>query len=323
MMRVAVIDDWQKVAQQSADWSALAARAEVVFFHDAFADEEDRARQLAEFDVIMALRERSPFPASLVRRLTRLKMFAMTGNRAASIDLALMSERGVVVSTTPTAGQGTATAELALGLMLAAVRRIASADAAIRAGGFQEGVGFGYELYGRTLGVIGLGRLGARLARYGAALDMEVIAWSQNLTAERARACGAALVSKEELLARSDVISLHLVLSERTRGIVGAADMARMKPGAVLINTSRGPLIDEAALIEAVKANRLIAALDVYDREPLPRDHPLRSAANTVLTPHLGYVTAEVYRGFFRQGIENVLAFLDGKPIRVLGAAKS
>ena len=322
MMRVAVLDDWQKVAADSADWSALQARAEVVFFQDAFADEEDRARKLADFDILMSLRERSPFPASLVRRLPRLKMFAMTGNRAATIDHDLMSERGVVVSVAPTSGTGSATAELALGLMLAAVRRIAAGDAMIRAGGFQAGVGVGYELNGRTAGVIGLGKLGARFARFCTALDMKVIAWSQNLTDERARECGVERVSKDELLARADVISIHMVLSARSRGIVGAADMAKMKSGAVLINTSRGPLIDEPALIAALKGGKLIAALDVYDHEPLPVDHPLRSMPNTVLSPHVGYVTAETYRQFYRQGIENVLAFLDGKPIRVLEPAK-
>jgi phosphoglycerate dehydrogenase-like enzyme len=207
--------------------------------------------------------------------------------------------------------------------MLAAVRRIPLGDAEIRAGKFQDNVPCGYELAGRTLGLVGLGRLGSRMAHYGKALGMEAIAWSQNLTAEAAKAQGAALVTKEELLARADVVSLHLVLSSRTRGIIGAADLARMKQGAVLINTSRGPLIDEAALIAALKANRIVAALDVYDREPLPPAHPLRTLPNTVLTPHIGYVVTEAMQNFYRQSVENMLAFLDGKPIRLLQLPKS
>ncbi|MFI5013695.1 MAG: D-2-hydroxyacid dehydrogenase family protein [Hyphomicrobiales bacterium] len=323
MAKIAVLDDWQKVARASADWSALSARAELAFFDAAFADEEQAARRLAEFDIVMAMRERTAFPASLANRLGKLKMLAMTGARAASIDVACLIGRGVTVCYTEGGGSGVATAELALGLMLSAARRIAAADAGMRAGRFQEGVAPGFELHGKTLGLIGLGRLGSRLARYAVALDMQVIAWSQNLTTERATAAGARLVAKEELLARSDVVSLHLVLSDRTRGIVGAADLARMKPGAVLVNTSRGPLVDESALVAALKSGRLIAALDVFDREPLPIGHPLRSLPNTVLTPHLGYATAETFRDFYRQSIENVLAFLDGKPIRVLQLPKS
>ncbi len=322
MMKIAILDDWQRIARQCADWSALEAKAEVAFFHRAFADEEEAAKALADFDIIMAMRERTALPASLLRRLTKLKMLAMTGARAASIDLAYLLTNGVTVSTTDGGGTGSATAELALGLMLAAVRRIPLGDAEIRAGRFQENVPCGYELMGRTLGLVGLGRLGARMAHYGRALGMEVIAWSQNLTAETAKAQGAALVGKEELLARADVVSLHLVLSARTRGIIAAPDLARMKQGAVLINTSRGPLIDEAALIAALKANRIVAALDVYDREPLPADHPLRTLSNSVLTPHIGYVVTEAMQNFYRQSIENMLAFIDGKPIRLLQLPK-
>jgi len=322
MMKIAILDDWQRIARRSADWSALEARAEVAFFNQAFSNEDQAAQELAGFDIIMAMRERTAFPASLLRRLPKLKMLAMTGARAASIDLAYLVARGVVVSTTGGGGSGSATAELALGLMLAAVRRIPLGDAEIRAGRFQENVESGYELNGRTLGVIGLGRLGSKMAHYGRALGMHVIAWSQNLTAEAATAQGAVLVAKDELLARSDVVSLHLVLSARTRGIIGASELARMKPGAVLVNTSRGPLIDEAALVVALKASRLVAALDVYDREPLPADHPLRTVPNTVLTPHIGYVTTEAMQAFYRQSIENMLAFLDGKPIRLLELPK-
>jgi phosphoglycerate dehydrogenase-like enzyme len=323
MVKIAILDDWQRIARQSADWSALEARAEVSFFHEAFADEQQVVAALADFDVVMVMRERTALPATLLQCLPKLKMLAMTGARAGSIDLAYLVGKGVVVSTTEGGGTGSATAELALGLMLAAVRRIAVGDAEIRTGRFQENVACGYELAGRTLGLIGLGRLGSRMGHYGKALGMEVIAWSQNLTAEDARAKGAALVGKEELLSRSDVVSLHLVLSQRTRGIIGAADLARMKQGAVLINTSRGPLIDEKALIAALEAKRIIAALDVYDREPLPADHPLRKLPNTVLTPHIGYVVTEAMQNFYRQSIENMLAFLDGKPIRLLQLPKS
>ena len=323
MTRIAILDDWQRIARQCADWSALEAKAEIAFFHEGFADEDAAAKALADFDIVMAMRERTAMPASLLSRLSKLRMLAMTGARAGSIDLAYLVAKGVTVSTTEGGGgTGSATAELALGLMLSAVRHIALGDAEMRAGRFQENVPCGYELAGRTLGLIGLGRLGGRMAHYGRALGMEVIAWSQNLSAEAAKAQGAALVAKEELLARADVVSVHLVLSPRTRGIVAAADIARMKQGAVLINTSRGPLIDEAALVAAVQARRIVAALDVYDREPLPAHHPLRKLPNVVLTPHIGYVVTEAMRNFYRQSIENMLAFIDGKPIRLLQLPK-
>jgi phosphoglycerate dehydrogenase-like enzyme len=321
MTRVAVLDDWQRVAPDSADWTALKARAEVVFFDTPFAGEDDVATKLADFDIVMAMRERTAFPASLVRRLPKLRMFNMTGARAATIDTATLAAQGVTVCYTGGGDQGEATAELALGLMLAAARDIPGGDAAIRSGRFQEGVRVGFVLAGKTLGVIGLGRLGALMAGYGKALGMTVLAWSQNLTAERAAAVGATLVSKEELLSRADVVSLHLVLSPRSRGIIGAAELARMKRGAILVNTSRGPLVDAAALLEAVQSGRIIAALDVYDREPLAADDRLRRAPNTALTPHLGYGSRETFERFHAMSIENVLAFLDGKPIRVLQTA--
>jgi phosphoglycerate dehydrogenase-like enzyme len=229
-----------------------------------------------------------------------------------------MMSRGVTVCYTGGGKTGSNTAELALGLMLAAARQIPAGDAAIRAGRFQDGVGAGLDLAGRTLGIIGLGRIGKLMARYGNALGMRVLAWSQNLSAEAAAAAGAPLVTKDELLQQADVVTLHLVLSDRTRGILGAGDLARMKPGALLVNTSRGPLVDEPALIAALQSGRIRAALDVYDREPLPRDHPLRTLPNTVLTPHLGYTTVETFEEFYAQSIENALAFLDGKPVRVM-----
>ena len=316
--RVAVIDDWQNIARRSADWSPLAERADVHFAHEPFASEDDAARRLADFDIVLAVRERTPFPASLVRRLPKLQMFGMTGARAALIDIAAMIDRGVTVCHTGGGPSGASTAELALGLMLAAARRIPAGDAAVRGGRFQHGVPAGFVLSGKTIGLIGLGRIGSLVARYCRALDMRVLAWSAHLTDDKAREAGATRVPKHELVAASDVVSVHLVLSDRTRGIVGAADIARMKRGAILVNTARAGLIDEAALVDAVLAGRVIAALDVFSIEPLPPAHPLVHAANAVLTPHLGYSVIEVYEEYFRHGVENVLAFLDGNPIRVL-----
>ena len=317
MVKVAVLDDWQGVARGSADWSKLEARAEVTFFAEAFATEDEAASALAGFDILLAMRERTHFTGSLLRRLPKLRMLGTTSARTLSLDMKTATERGIVVCNT-TGGPGSAaTAELALGLLIAGFRAIPAGDAAIRAGGFQRGVPVGAALEGKTLGVLGLGRIGARMARYGRALGMEVLAWSQNLTEERAQAEGATLADKDALLARADAVSIHLVLSERTRGLVGAAEIARMKPGAVLVNTSRGPIVDEAALVEAVRAGRIVAALDVYDEEPLPQAHPLRGARNTVLTPHLGYGVREVWAQFYPQSVENALAFLDGKPMRV------
>ena len=321
MTKIAVLDDWQRVARASADWAPLIARAEVRFFEEPFADEDDAARRLAEFEIILATRERTPFPGSLVARLPRLKMFGLTGARAGLIDLAGMIERGITVCYTGGGPSGSSTAELALGLMLAAARRIPAGDFAVRAGRFQLGTEAGPVLDGKTLGLIGLGRIGARMAGYGRALGMRVLAWSQNLTDETAAAAGAARVAKEELLGSADVVSLHLVLSERTRGVLGAAELARMKPGAILVNTARAALVDEAALIGAVQSGRIIAALDVFHREPLPASDPLARSPNTVLTPHYGYGAIEVYREYYQHCIENALAFLDGKPIRLLQSA--
>jgi phosphoglycerate dehydrogenase-like enzyme len=245
-------------------------------------------------------------------------MFGLTGARAALIDIAGMIERGIVVCYTDGGPSVQSTAELALALMLAAARRIPQGDAAVRAGKFQRGTPTGFMLAGKTIGLLGLGRIGAQMAGYCNALGMRVLAWSQNLTDERAAAAGASRVAKHELLAASDVVSLHLVISDRTRGILGAAELGAMKRGAILVNTSRGPLVDEAALIAAVQSGRLFAALDVYHREPLRTDYPLISCPNTVLTPHLGYSVVEVYAEYYQQSVENALAYLEGKPIRVL-----
>jgi phosphoglycerate dehydrogenase-like enzyme len=320
MAKVAVLDDWQGVAQTSADWSKLMARAEVTFFAHAFANEDEAAAKLADFDIVLSMRERTPLPASLINRLPKLRMLGMTGARNASLDTAACTARGIVVCNTQGGGSNeAATAELALGLLLAAARGIPTGDANLRAHGkFQEDVPVGITLAGKTLGLIGLGRLGGHMARYGKALNMHLLAWSQNLTAEKAQAAGATLVSRHELLERSDAVSIHLVLSDRTRGLIGAEDLARMKSGAILVNTSRGPIIDEAALLAALRARRIVAALDVFDREPLPSDHPLRSAPNTVMTPHLGYGVRETWEQFYPQSLENALAFLEGKPVRVV-----
>jgi phosphoglycerate dehydrogenase-like enzyme len=322
-VKIAVIDDWQDVARSSADWSRLATRAELIFFAEAFGSEDDAALALADFDIILTMRERTAFPETLIRRLPKLRMIGITGPSNPTVDVDACTRQGVTVCNTPRSEALYSTAELALGLMIAAARALPAADRAMRAGGFQFGVPVGIGLAGKTLGIVGAGRLGARLARYALALDMKVIAWSPNLTAEKAQEAGAVLVGKSDLMRDADVISMHMVLSRRTRGLVGAEDIARMKQGAILINTSRGPLIDEAALLAAVQAGRIVAALDVYDREPLPQDHPLRASDHTVLTPHLGYGIDETWRQFYPQSVENAEAFLDGAPIRVVNTQKT
>jgi phosphoglycerate dehydrogenase-like enzyme len=316
-VRVAVLDDWQGVAETLADWSAIKARADLVVFREKFPSEDALVAALADVDVVLAMRERTAFPAAVIARLPKLRLLVHPGARNAAIDVPACTAAGVLVSFTQGVRSSPGTAELTLGLMLAAARLIPQGDAAIRAGEFQAHVPPGIELAGRVLGLIGLGKIGGTLARYGNALGMEVIAWSQNLTDARAAEAGAARVEKDALLERADVVSLHVVLSDRSRGIIGAADLARMKPGAILVNTSRGPLVDGAALLEAVTARRIIAALDVYDVEPLPVDQPLRTAPNTVLTPHLGYVTQENMAEFYRDCIGGILAWMDGAPIRL------
>lgn len=318
MTRIAVLDDWQGIARASADWSTLERRAELKFFEQPLGELEAAARALADFDVILAMRERTAFPAALIQRLARLRLLNVTGSRTRTLDLEACTARGIVVCGTGGERSGAATAELALGLLLAATRCIPAADASMRAGRFQSGVPVGTVLEGRTLGVIGLGRIGTRMARYGQALGMQVLAWSQNLAQEKAQAAGVRLVDKATLLAEADAISLHLVLSDRTQGTLGSTDLARMKPGAILINTSRGPLVDEQAMLERLRTGKLVAGLDVYGEEPLSSTHPLRSLPNVVLTPHLGYCAHEVYAQFHRESVENALAFLDGKPIRML-----
>jgi phosphoglycerate dehydrogenase-like enzyme len=316
--KVAGLDDWQGIAHASADWSVLEARADVTIFQEAFSNEDDAVAKLADFDIVLSMRERTPLPASLIDRLPKLRMLGMTGARNASLDTPACTARGIPVCATSGGGYAdSATAELALGLLLAAARGIPRGDANMRGGTFQMGVPVGIGLAGKTMGIIGLGRLGGYMATYCKALRMNVIAWSQNLTAERCAEMGVTKVTKDELIAQSDAMSVHLVLSPRSRGLIGASDIARMKQGAILINTSRGPIIDEAAMVAAVNAGKIVAALDVYDKEPLPVGHPLRSAPNTVLMPHMGYGVKETWDGFYPQMIENALAFLDGKPVRV------
>ena len=316
MTRVAILDDYQDVARGMADWASLAAGTEVVTFRDHATGEDRVAARLADFDVVVAMRERTPFPRTLLARLPRLRLLVTTGMRNASIDLRAAADHGVTVC--GTAGLPYPTAELAWGLILSLFRRIPREDRATRDGRWQETVGEG--LNGKTLGVLGLGTLGARVARIGRAFEMEVLAWSQNLTAERAAQAGATLAAgRDELLARADVVSIHLVLGERTRHLIGTRELRLMKPTAYLVNTSRGPIVDEAALVAALRAGRIAGAgLDVYEEEPLPLDHPLRGLPNTVITPHLGYVTAETYRIFFAHAVEDVRAFLAGAPVRVL-----
>jgi phosphoglycerate dehydrogenase-like enzyme len=313
--RVAVLDDYQRVAERMADWSSLGPEVRTDFFHDHVEDQDALAARLAAYDVVVLMRERTAVGAPLLARLPALRLIVTTGMGNAALDVAAASAQGVVVC--GTTGSSTSTAELAFGLVLSLMRGIAREERALRAGEWQ--VGLGTELAGSTLGLLGLGRLGGRMAALATAFDMRVLAWSQHLTAERAAEAGAELVAKEELLERSDAVSVHLVLSDRTRGLLGAAELARMRPSAYLVNTSRGPVVDETALVEALRKGALAgAALDVYDREPLPPDSPLRSAPRLLLTPHIGYVTDQVYRQWFGQVVEDIAAFRAGVPVRVL-----
>ena len=306
------------MALSLADWERLRPTHEVVAFNDHLDNDDALVQRLADFDIVMVMRERTPLTARVLQRLPKLKLIVTGGMRNASIDMQAARERGIVVS--GTGGLPYPTAELTIGLMIAWSRSIPQEDRALREGRFQTTLGRG--LNGRTLGAIGLGTLGSRVAKVALALEMNVVAWSQNLTDERAAAVGVKRVEKDDLLRQADYVSLHVVLSERTRNIIGARELALMKPTACLINTSRAGLVDQQALLAALNEKRIAgAALDVYDVEPLPRDHPLQRAPNTVLTPHLGYVTAETYAVFFREALEDIEAFLGGKPARVLNAA--
>jgi D-3-phosphoglycerate dehydrogenase len=319
-LKLAVLDDYQQLALKSADWDRLKRRGlEISVLHEAFASQDDAATKLAPFDVLVLMRERTPFPRELIEQLPKLKFIALTGLRSASLDLAVCSARRIPVCHTGPGRTSAVTAELAFGLILAAARDFARAERNMRSGRWHEGLRGGTVLEGKRLGIVGLGKLGGRVAGYARAFGMEVVAWSQNLSAARAAEAGARMVSKEELLKTSDFVSIHLVLSDRTRNLIDAPDLALMKPGAVLVNTSRGPIVNEKAMLEALASGRLAhAALDVYDREPLPAEHPLRRMENVTLIPHLGYVSNEVLAAFWGDSIENIEAWLDRKPIRVL-----
>ncbi len=313
MVAIAVLDDYQNVALRMADWSRLQQAHRVVVFNEHLTDLDAVAHALAPFDVVGIMRERTAFPRPLFARLPKLRLLVTTGKRNASVDIAAASEHNVVVC--GTSGGRTATAELAIALMLALARHLRQEFQAMRAGGGWQTT-LGFDLEGRTLGIIGIGTLGSKVARIGQAIGMRAIAWSENLTAARAAEHGVERVEKDDLLRRADVISIHTVLSGRTRGLIGARELSLMKPSAFLINTSRGPIVEEAALLAALRQGQIAGyGADTFDVEPLPADHPLRSEPRALLTPHLGYVTEETYRTFYPGMVAAIEAWLDGKPI--------
>jgi phosphoglycerate dehydrogenase-like enzyme len=317
-MKIVVLDDYQRVARTLGPFHSL-ADAEVEVLHEHIADLDQLAAALRGAEIVVAMRERTPFPAATFDRLPDLRLLVTTGMANAAIDMTAAAAHGVTVSGTTMygAGQSSNTTELTWALILAVRRHVVTEDRALRDGRWQTTVGT--DLAGSTLGVLGLGRLGTQVARIGQAFDMRVIAWSQNLTPEQAAEAGATWVPKDELFATGDVLTIHLKLSERTTGLVGAAELAAMKPSAVLINTSRGPIVDQGALVGALTAGTIAGAgLDVYDVEPLSLDNPLRTAPNTVLLPHLGYVTEAGYRTMYEQVVEDIIAWRAGTPVRVL-----
>jgi phosphoglycerate dehydrogenase-like enzyme len=315
MSRIAVLDDYQRVALKMADWSRLQAAHEITVFDRPFGSPQEAARALAPFDILAVMRERTAFPRAMFETLPNLKLMVTTGHRNAAIDVEAARDRKVVVCGTEAPGH--ATAELAFGMIIALSRHLVTEAVAMRDGRWQTTVG--RDLRGRTLGLLGLGRLGSQMAGYAHAFGMPVIAWSQNLTAETAARSNATRVDKDELFRRADVVSIHTKLSQRTTGIVGARELGLMPADALLINTSRGPIVDEAALIAALEAGRIGGAgIDVYEPEPLPADHPLRRTPRTLLTPHIGYVTEETYRIFYGGTVAAIEAWLAGAPIHVL-----
>lgn len=316
--RLAILDDYQHVALEVADWKSLPDNVEISVFHEHIKGEDAVAKALADFDIIVAMRERTPFPASLIEKLPKLKLLVTTGMRNLAIDMEAARKRGVPVS-------GTALLpypafEHTWALILALLKKIPEENQNMHQGGWQSGIVEGAR--GKTLGVIGLGKLGSQVAKVGIAFGMTVVAWSQNLTEERARECGATRVDKDELLARSDVVTIHVLLSDRTRGLIGRRELALMKPTAYLVNTSRGPVVEEAALLEVLQKRKIAGAgIDVYDIEPLPPDHPLRKCDNAVLTGHTAYVIRETYELAYGEALEDVAAWLKGESIRVLNAS--
>lgn len=315
-MRCAILDDYQNVALTMADWSPLADRVEITVFNEGLGDEAAVVAALSGFEIVCLMRERTPFPASVIEALPNLRLIVTSGPKNAAIDVAAATARGVVVCGTESLPHPTA--ELTFAHILEFARQVGAENARLKAGApWQSTVGL--DLNGRTLGLLGLGRLGARVAGIARAFDMNVIAWSENLTNERAAEHGAQRVTKERLFAEADFLSVHTVLSDRTKGLVGAAELALMKPTAALVNTSRGPIVDEAALLDAVRAERIAGAcLDVFDEEPLPLDHPYRQEPRIQLSPHLGYVTERAYRLFYTQMVEDIDAFLRGAPTRTI-----
>ncbi|HZB93674.1 MAG TPA: D-2-hydroxyacid dehydrogenase family protein [Stellaceae bacterium] len=307
-MKVAILDDYQNVALAMADWSSVARRAEIVVFNDHLADPDAVVARLLPFDAVCVMRERTPLPRAVIERLPRLRLIASTGSRNAAIDLRAAEERGIRV--TATGYRSTPTIELTWALILAAARHLVRESTSVRQGGWQTSIG--RELDGRVLGILGLGNIGGQVARIALAFGMKVVAWSQNLTADAAAAAGATLVAREELFRIADVVTIHLILSKRTRGLVGAAELALMKPTALLVNTSRGPIVDETALVAALTARAIAgAALDVFDAEPLAADHPFRRLDNVLATPHIGYVAEDLYRTFYGDAAARIAAWLD------------
>ena len=316
MIRAAILDDYQNVALSMADWSPIANDVEIKVFNQPFKSRDEAIKALQGFAVIVGMRERTPFPRVMIEALPDLKLLITTGGRNNSFDLKAAAERGVTVC--GTGGFGSPTTGIVFGLLLELTRRIGFENARLKAGEPWQ-VTIGPDLEGLTLGVLGLGKLGQRSAAVAKAFGMNVIAWSQNLTPEKAAAAGATYVSKEDLFAKADAVTIHVVLSDRSRGLVGAADLGRMKTSAYLVNTSRGPIVDEKALIAALKAKQIAGAgLDVFDVEPLPLDHPYRAIDNVVITPHLGYVSAQNYARYFPDIVGDIRAWLDGKPVRVV-----
>ncbi len=316
-LRCAILDDYQNVALTMADWSTVSDDVELEVFHAPFGGTEAAARALQGFAIICAMRERTPFPRALIEALPDLRLLVTTGMVNRAIDLDAAKERGVIVCGTPSTGNPTTM--IAWGLILELTRQIGAESARLKAGVPWQSV-LGIDVEGLTLGIIGLGKLGTRVAEVAKAFRMKVLAWSQNLTAERCRAAGVDFAgSKEELLRQSDIVSIHVPLSARSRGMIGADELGLMKPSAFLINTSRGPIVEEAALLAALRERKIAGAgLDVYDSEPLPLDHPLRRLDNVVLTPHLGYASQQNYRAYYGGTVEDIRAFLDGRPVRVL-----
>lgn len=315
MALVTILDDYQSIALRSADWSAVSGRYDIEVLTEHIADESALIQRLHGSDIVVAMRERTPFPAAVFAGLPALRLLVTTGVVNAAIDMTAAREHGVTVC--GTTGSGNPVPELTMGMIIALTRNFAQEDAAVRSGGWQHTIGPG--LSGKVLGVVGLGRLGIPVAALARAFGMSVIAWSPHLTPERAESHGVRAVGKEQLFAESDVITIHIPLSDASRGLVAAAELAAMKPTAYLVNTSRGPIIDEVALLDALGHQRIAGAgLDVYDVEPLPVDHPLRSLPNTLLLPHIGYVTTDTYRTWFEQAVEDILAYSDGSPVRVL-----